>query len=107
MVVRVILFHARPWAMVDQATGQPKSGIKVSYLPVATLEPKAADDGSDFGYGIASESIPSDDLSKLKAVPGFYDVDLQYKSSKGQLVNYISSIEFVSEINVAAAGGKK
>lgn len=105
-MAQIIIFHARPWKMIDQATGHPRSGVSVSYVNTGTLAPKSKEDGSEFGFSPAKESIPVEDLAKLKAVPGLYNVDFEFRATNGQNKAYISNLQFVSEIKIDAAGKK-
>jgi hypothetical protein len=93
-----IIFYTKPWDMIDEQTGQRKTGITVEYLMAENMNPVVNENGSK-GYGYNKESLASDKLPKIKEVPGYYTLKFSLQSgSKGKPVIKLTDIEFLNPV---------
>lgn len=101
METKIIVLYARPWSMVDESTGQPRTGITIQYLTTDSLAPHSSDDQTEFGYQPCKISIPSDKAAKLVSVPGLYNAKLELRASKGQNILGVADLDFISDFAVS------
>lgn len=97
MELDIIVLYSKHYSFTDDR-GKLTEGIKVKYLTSDTLEP-CQTDMQEKGYLIAENSIATEQLNNIKSVPGIYKATFRNSvSGKGQLMQKLSSLEFISEI---------
>jgi len=97
-----LVYYTKPWSMEDERTGNINHGITVMYLATDTLMPVTNDDGSR-GVKNCKESIPSDKISSIKEVPGYYNLKYTLKpGTRGKMELKLGDIEFISPVVPAA-----
>lgn len=99
MEVNVIVLGARPWNLVDEKTGQSRTGVSLHYLTTDNLLPYTAEDGTQYGYTPCKQSISVEEAANLKSVPGIYKARMEMRASKGQNILAIAALEFVSDFS--------
>lgn len=96
--VKCLLTFANAWEMIDKATGELRSGLTIEYLMTQNMKPVVNDDGSK-GYRHARETLGLDKLSKIKDVPGYYELRFGYKvGSNGKPILKIADLDFVGPV---------
>lgn len=94
----IIILYARPWALVDERTNQPRSGVSVQYVAGDSLAPKMDSSTNERGYSICKESITNEMAAKLDNVPGVYSASFAMRAKQGKNVLSLSDIHFVSDL---------
>lgn len=95
-----IITYSKPWNMTDDRTGQMKQGVSIEYLACDKLTPVINDDGSR-GVRHCKESISTELLTKIIAVPGMYKLDWGMKpGSKGKMEVKLVDIEYVGTVDI-------
>lgn len=97
--VKGIVFFATPWNMLDDA-GTERRGVVIEYLMTDNITPVVNKDGSR-GFRHCKESLSIDKLSKIKEVPGIYDLKFVFKpGSKGKPAIKLDDVEFVDVLEI-------
>lgn len=94
---KAIILNEFQWKLVDDRTGQERSGISFYYILSDSLKPVTNSNGS-LGYSVAKASVPIDLAPKFIAVPGIYDIDLQAAISGGKPYLKVASVDFVKSL---------
>lgn len=68
MKSNIIILSADTWKMVDEKTGDVKTGCTINYIP--TLEKICNEENKSYGYKPVKESLPEDFIHKIAAVGG-------------------------------------
>ena len=98
-VDRCIILYAMPYSIADEKTGEINEGISTTYLPTDDLSPEIDDDNNALGVMTCKQTLKTDWLPKLVAVPGIYDIEFKTKSVKGKPVSVPVEVTFVSEVS--------
>lgn len=98
MKSKIIILFARSWSLVDDKTGDTRSGVSIQYVMNDTLKPVSDSQNTSLGYQVVKESISNEVASKLDAVPGLYEAEFSLKGSAGKNVLHVSDVSFISEL---------
>lgn len=93
---KIIVLFARAWEMVDEKTGEKRSGVSIQYVMGDSLNPKASEEG--LGYQVIKESITPECAAGLKDVPGIYDAELELKAQGGKNVLHVCGLSFIRPV---------
>ncbi len=94
MEQKIIILFANPWSLTDERTGKQRSGVSIQYMMGDKLTPVNDPNGSS-GYQVIKESIPSEMINSLRAVPGVYDATIGLQPRGGKTVAVVKSVKFV------------
>lgn len=97
---RCIILYAMPYSIADENTGEINEGISTTYLPTTDLAPEVDDNGA-LGVATCKQTLPTEWLDKLTAVPGIYDIEFETRSVKGKPQLVPCEVTFVSQVAVS------
>ena len=102
MKSKIIVLYARPWAMVDETTGESRSGVSIQYAMTDSLAPvDEKDDKGNIvarGVQIIKESITVECAAGLQDVPGYYEAEFTLKAQGGKNVLHVCGLKFLSPL---------
>ncbi len=102
MKSKVIAFFARPWAMVDENTGENKTGVSFQYIMTDSLAPVVETDekGNQVSNGIQviKESITLECATGIQELPGYYEAEFTMKAQGGKNVLHVCGLKFLSPL---------
>jgi len=102
MKAKIILFYARQWAMVDETTGESRSGVSIQYAMTDSLAPAEEKDEKGNliakGVQIIKESITVECAAGLQDVPGYYEAEFTMKAQGGKNVLHVCGLKFLSPL---------
>lgn len=99
METKILILWCRAWSMVDESTGETRSGTSIQYVMTDKLVPFEADDKSFKGYPVSKESVSNECAKSIDAVPGIYDAEFGMKSSNGKNVLVVKSLTPAAPVN--------
>ena len=102
MKVKIIVLYARQWAMVDEVTGESRSGVSIQYVMSDSFAPNEEKDEKGNlvarGYQVIKESISVDCAAGLQDTPGYYEAEFTMKAQGGKNVLHVCGLKFLSPL---------
>ena len=102
MKSKIIVLYARPWAMVDEATGESRSGVSIQYVMTDSLAPavETDDKGNEVSKGVqvVKESITVECAAGIVEAPGYYEAEFTMKAQGGKNVLHVCGLKFLSPL---------
>ena len=68
MKSKILILSADTWKMVDEKTGEIRTGCTINYIP--SLDKVCNDTAKSYGYKPVKESLPEEFIDKIAAVGG-------------------------------------
>lgn len=100
MKEKVILLYAKPYEMVDESTGEKRSGISMNYYFNTELTPQYGANG-DVGLRPARCSVPTSCISKIKSAPALYEADFEMSvDAKGKPFLQVVDLDYVGDLMI-------
>lgn len=97
----IIVLYVRPYDLIDENTGERKSGLSVHYVDSTSF---FHDEQNGFGCPIFKSSLPKPDSGNLKdifkEVPGLYTPNFSTYMAKGQRCSKLSNVQFIKGIDL-------
>lgn len=106
MKQNILILDANNWSMTDQETKQLKTGLSFHYLMTESLDPVSGSDPNKLGYELFKGSMDASFFKNLKSVPGIYEADISFVSSKGKAVIKVNDFSFLREFSSSVVNKK-
>lgn len=94
--MKCLVLNAKKYSFVDEATGEVKSGMHVTYI-----DPLMRED-SNMQKGDLVMKVPAleSNFEKLNNIPGFYELDFRQRpDAKGRPVLTLADVKFIEKVN--------
>lgn len=102
MKSKIIVLYARQWSMVDEVTGESRSGVSIQYAMTDSLAPtEETDEKGNLvakGVQVIKESITVECAAGLQDVPGYYEAEFTMKALGGKNVLHVCGLKFLSPL---------
>jgi len=101
MKSKIIVLYARPWAMVDETTGESRTGVSIQYVMTDSLAPAVeVEKGVEVSKGVqvVKESITVECAAGIVEAPGYYEAEFTMKAQGGKNVLHVCGLKFLSPL---------
>lgn len=94
---QILILYARPYDLVDESTGERKTGVSIHYV-----DSTSSFNDSQNGYGspIYKSSLPPEAMTNITSIPGIYSPTFSTYMAKGQRCSKLVSAELLEGVSL-------